>query len=61
MKLNPKFIQAFADAAIPLLGYFLWEWYLWTGMGVCETHYCQVWTQDQDGNVAGTTFGERSL
>jgi hypothetical protein len=29
MKLNPKFIQAFADAAIPLLGYFLWEWNLY--------------------------------
>ncbi|MEN9400036.1 MAG: hypothetical protein RL632_1137 [Bacteroidota bacterium] len=29
MKLNPKFIQAIADAAIPLLGYFLWEWNLY--------------------------------
>lgn len=29
MKLNPKVIQAFADAAIPLLGYFLWEWNLY--------------------------------
>jgi hypothetical protein len=29
MKLNPKVIQAIADAAIPLLGYFLWEWSLY--------------------------------
>jgi len=29
MKLNPKFLQAAADAAIPLLGYFLWEWNLY--------------------------------
>lgn len=29
MKLNPKFIQAVADAAIPLLGYFFWEWNLY--------------------------------
>ena len=29
MKLNPKLIQAIADAAIPLLGYFLWEWNLY--------------------------------
>lgn len=29
MKLNPKHIQAVADAAIPLLGYFLWEWNLY--------------------------------
>jgi hypothetical protein len=29
MKLNPKFIQAAADAAIPVIGYFLWEWNLY--------------------------------
>ena len=26
MKLNPKFIQVVADAAIPLMGFFMWEW-----------------------------------
>ncbi len=26
MKLNAKFIQVAADAAIPLMGFFLWEW-----------------------------------
>ncbi len=26
MKVNPKFIQAAADAAIPLMGFFLWDW-----------------------------------
>jgi hypothetical protein len=26
MKLNPKVIQAAADAVIPLMGFFLWEW-----------------------------------
>ena len=29
MKLNPKYIQAAADAAIPLMGFFLWEWSLY--------------------------------
>ena len=29
MKLNPKFIQVAADAAIPLMGFFLWEWNLY--------------------------------
>jgi hypothetical protein len=29
MKLNPKYIQASADAAIPLIGFFLWEWSLY--------------------------------
>jgi hypothetical protein len=29
MKLNPKYIQASADAAIPLMGFFLWEWSLY--------------------------------
>ena len=29
MKLNPKVIQAVADAAIPLMGFFLWEWNLY--------------------------------
>lgn len=29
MKLNPKLIQVAADAAIPLMGFFLWEWNLY--------------------------------
>ena len=29
MKLNPKYVQAAADAAIPLMGFFLWEWSLY--------------------------------
>lgn len=29
MKLNPKYIQVAADAAIPLMGFFLWEWSLY--------------------------------
>lgn len=29
MKLNPKHVQAAADAAIPLMGFFLWEWSLY--------------------------------
>ena len=29
MKLNPKYIQLFADALIPLLGLFLWDWSLY--------------------------------
>ncbi|MCE2681846.1 MAG: hypothetical protein LW704_02615 [Cryomorphaceae bacterium] len=29
MKLNPKIIQVAADAAIPLMGFFLWEWSLY--------------------------------
>lgn len=29
MKLNPKYIQLFGDALIPLLGLFLWNWSLY--------------------------------
>ena len=29
MKLNPKIIQVAADAAIPLMGFFLWDWSLY--------------------------------
>ena len=29
MKLNPKYVQGAADAAIPLMGFFLWEWSLY--------------------------------
>lgn len=29
MRLNPKFIQLFGDAFIPILGFFLWNWSLY--------------------------------
>lgn len=29
MKLNPKYVQLFGDALIPLLGFFLWNWSLY--------------------------------
>lgn len=29
MHVNPKYIQILADAVIPLLGYFLWDWNLY--------------------------------
>ena len=29
MNVNPKYIQIVGDAAIPLLGYFLWDWNLY--------------------------------
>lgn len=29
MNVNPKYFQIFADALIPLLGFFLWEWNLY--------------------------------
>ena len=29
MRLNPKYIQIFGDAVIPLLGFFIWNWSLY--------------------------------
>jgi hypothetical protein len=29
MRLNPKYIQVFGDAIIPVLGFFLWDWSLY--------------------------------